>query len=137
VKFSSKARGAVVWSALLVAGFAAGTAVAVTGAAGASDTVSGAVADVVPGVDAGHGGHPDEELLTGTTADRVAAAAMAEYPTATIERVETDSEGIYEAHIVTAGGQPVIVQVDRNFTVTGTQTGFGHGGHDFDDGSST
>ena len=51
---------------------------------------------------------------------------------ATIERVETDSDGVYEAHIVTADGQRVIVQVGKAFTVTGTQSdggpGGGHGG---------
>jgi hypothetical protein len=28
-------------------------------------------------------------------------AALAKYPNATIQRVETDSDGVYEAHIVT------------------------------------
>ena len=34
----------------------------------------------------------------------------------------------YEAHVVTAAGDEVIVQVGKDFTVTGTQTG-GPGGH--------
>jgi hypothetical protein len=63
----------------------------------------------------------DETLLTGTTAEKVRAAALAEYPGATVQRVETDSEGVYEAHIVTDGKQ-LIVQVGKDFTVTGTQT---------------
>ncbi len=69
----------------------------------------------------------DENLLTGSTATNVRDAALAEYPDATIQRVETDSDGVYEAHIVTNAGEQVIVQVGKDFTVTGTQTG-GPGG---------
>ena len=63
----------------------------------------------------------DEELLTGDTPEQVTDAALAEYPDPTIERVETDSEGVYEAHIVTEDGERLTVQVDEDFTVTGTQ----------------
>jgi len=76
----------------------------------------------------------DESLLTGDTAAKVTAAALATYPNATIQRVETDSDGVYEAHVVTAAGNWVIVQVGKDFTVTGTQQpgmggpGGGHGG---------
>jgi hypothetical protein len=64
----------------------------------------------------------DEELLTGDTATRVTEAVQAEYPDATIQRVETDSEGVYEAHIVTADGEELIVQVGEDFTITGTES---------------
>ena len=64
----------------------------------------------------------DEQLLTGDTATKVTDAALAKYPGATIQRVETDSDGVYEAHIVTADGEQVIVQVGADFTVTGTQS---------------
>jgi hypothetical protein len=71
----------------------------------------------------------DEKLLTGTTRTKVLAAVSAKYPDATVERVETDSDGVYEAHIV-QDGQPMIVQVGKDFTITGTQSGFGGGrGH--------
>jgi len=41
-----------------------------------------------------------EELLTGDTADKVKAAALAAVPGGTIQRVETDAEGSpYEAHM--------------------------------------
>jgi hypothetical protein len=63
----------------------------------------------------------DETLLTGDTAAKVKAAALAKYPSATIQRIETDSDGVYEAHIVNAG-QQLIVQVGKDFAVTGTQT---------------
>ena len=69
----------------------------------------------------------DEQLLTGDTKSKVEAAVLAKYPGATIQRTETDSDGVYESHIVTADGQQVIVQVGEDFAVTGTQTG-GHGG---------
>jgi len=81
-------------------------------------------------IDPSRSQRPDEHLLTGTTAEKVRAAALAKYPAATIERVETDSDGVYEAHIVTTAGAHVIVQVGKNSTVTGTQTGMGPGrGH--------
>jgi len=76
----------------------------------------------------------DESLLTGDTAAKVTAAALAKYPNATVQRVETDSDGVYEAHIVTTAGDWIIVQVGKDFTVTGTQQpgmggpGGGHGG---------
>jgi hypothetical protein len=74
----------------------------------------------------------DESLLTGDTAAQVTAAALATYPNATIARVETDSDGVYEAHVVTTAGDRIIVQVGQDFTVTGTQqpgTGGPGGGH--------
>jgi hypothetical protein len=84
--------------------------------------------------DGDHGGPPagtgdpsrpqrsDEQLLTGDTATKVTDAVLAEYPDATIERVETDSEGVYEGHLVTADGEHLIVQVGEDFAVTGTQS---------------
>ncbi len=63
----------------------------------------------------------DEKLLTGDTAAKVKAAALAKYPGATVQRVETDSDGVYEAHVVT-GGKPLIVSMGKDFVVTGTQT---------------
>jgi hypothetical protein len=69
----------------------------------------------------------DETLLTGDVAAKVTAAAKAKEPTATIERVETDSEGVYEAHMVRADGTQVTVQIDKSYTVTNVQEG-GAGG---------
>jgi hypothetical protein len=64
----------------------------------------------------------DEKLLTGTTKTKVTDVVKAKYPNATFVRVETDSDGVYEAHIVNSGS-PLIVQVGKDFTITGTQTG--------------
>jgi hypothetical protein len=73
----------------------------------------------------------DEQLLTGDAAARVTATAKAKEPTATIERVETDSDGVYEAHLVRADGTHITVQVDKNFAVTAVREGGpdGPGGH--------
>lgn len=65
----------------------------------------------------------DEQLLTGDTLAKVTAAAKAKEPGATIERVETDSEGVYEAHMVRPDGTHITVQVDKNFSVTNVQEG--------------
>jgi hypothetical protein len=64
----------------------------------------------------------DEKLLTGDTATKVTDVVKAKYPDATIQRVETDSDGVYEAHIVTADGGQLIVQVGEDFSITGTQS---------------
>ena len=64
---------------------------------------------------------PDEKLLTGDTATKVTAAALAKYPGATIQRVETDSDGVYEAHLTTSAGARVTVEVNKAFAVTGTE----------------
>ncbi len=69
----------------------------------------------------------DEQLLTGDTAAKVTAVAKAKEPNATIERVETDSDGVYEAHMVRADGTHIIVQVDASFAVTNVQV-MGQGG---------
>jgi hypothetical protein len=69
---------------------------------------------------------PGETLLTGATADKVRAAALAAVPGGTIVRVETDSAGSpYEAHVKKADGTYVTVKVDSNFKVTAIQSGFG------------
>ncbi len=74
----------------------------------------------------------DEKLLTGTTRDKVLAAVKAKYPDATVQRVETDSDGVYEAHLL-VDGKPVTVEVDKSFAITGTEAApAGGGDHDGD-----
>jgi len=114
-----KTKGVLAASALVLAGFGGGAVLAATGTADAVTGTSSSTSTT---------GHSGETALTGTTAAKVKAAALAKYPGATIERVETDSDGIYEAHLTTKAGDEITVQVDKSFTVTGTQTG-GHGGH--------
>jgi len=75
----------------------------------------------------------DETLLTGDSAQKVKDAVSAKYPGATFVRVETDSDGVYEAHITKADGTATNVGVDANYNVTGEQGGGpgggGRGGH--------
>ncbi len=124
----NKTRNIVAAGTLLVAGAAGGAALTLGGAANAATGSSSSSTSET----AGGGGHAGETPLTGTTAAKVKAAALAKYPGATIDRLETDSDGVYEAHVTTKAGDDVIVQVGKAFTVTGTQTGGGHGDHDGD-----
>jgi len=66
----------------------------------------------------------DETLLSGDTAAKVTAAAKAELPGATIERVETDADGHakYEAHVQKADGSQATVYVNDNFEVVGVES---------------
>ena len=64
-----------------------------------------------------------ETPLTGDTASKVRAAALAKVP-GTVERVETnvDSSAPYEAHIRKSDGTEVEVQVNRDYTVAAVNT---------------
>ena len=61
-----------------------------------------------------------ETPLEGDVAAQVTAAAQAAIPDGTIDRVETDNDGVYEAHVTKADGTHVIVQIGADFTVTAT-----------------
>jgi hypothetical protein len=124
---------ALVGGGLVAGGILAGT---LTANAATDDTGSSSTSSYSKEEGGRGGGHKgngdpsqpqrsDEQLLTGDTATKVTDAVLAEYPDATIQRVETDSEGVYEAHIVTADDEELTVQVGEDFTVTGTQS---HGG---------
>ena len=67
--------------------------------------------------------HQGEELLTGDTASKVRAAALAKVSGGTIQRVETDADGnaAYEAHILKADGSLVTVYVNKQFDVVGVE----------------
>jgi hypothetical protein len=118
---------ALVGGGLVAGGILAGTLTANATTDGGSTTTAASTQDGGGPGGPGGNGNPsqpqrgDEQLLTGDTATQVTDAVLAEYPNATIQRVETDSDGVYEAHIVTTDGQEVIVQVGEDFTVTGTQ----------------
>lgn len=69
---------------------------------------------------------PDETVLTGDTASKVEAAAVARVGGgATVSRVETDADGhaAYEVHMVKPDGTLVTVYVDKQFDVVGVETG--------------
>ena len=65
-----------------------------------------------------------ETLLTGETAAKVKAAALAKVPGATVERVETDADhgSPYEAHLRKSDGTELEVLVDKSFAVTAVNT---------------
>jgi uncharacterized membrane protein YkoI len=73
-----------------------------------------------PGGPGGRGGRSDEKALTGETADKVKAAALAKVPGGTVLRVETDADhgSPYEAHVRKADGSEVEVLVNKDFTAT-------------------
>jgi hypothetical protein len=124
---------------------AAIAAAAVSGAAIASAATSGSASSsgqsaastnqsAPPAYDPSRGGHTvngrTETLLSGDTASKVRAAALAKV-SGTVERVETnvDSSAPYEAHIRKADGSEVEVQVSRDFTVTAVNDMGGLGDH--------
>jgi uncharacterized membrane protein YkoI len=85
---------------------------------------------VVTGVETGGRGHGDggrghnEVALTGATATKVRDGALAKVPGSTVDRVETDADGAtYEAHITKSDGSAATVKFDKNFKVTGVETG--------------
>ena len=117
---------------LIVSAAALGAAIGGAGIANAATTGSSsttAPSSATPAADPATLSHgPGETVLTGTTADKVKAAALAAAPGATIIRVETDSAGSpYEAHITKADGTRVTVKIDASFKVTSTEPGFGGG----------
>lgn len=120
-----------------IAGLVAGGVLAGTLSATAANTDSGTPQTTAPddfgGRHMGEPGDPsqpqrdDEELLADDIAAKVKAAALAEYPGATVVRIESDSDGVYEAHLTKADGTPVTVEVDKSFEITGEEQ-LGHGG---------
>jgi uncharacterized membrane protein YkoI len=68
------------------------------------------------------GRHGQETPLTGETAAKVKAAALAKLPGATVDRLETDADGgKYEAHVTKADGTRATVKVDASFNVTAVE----------------
>ena len=67
----------------------------------------------------------NETPLTGDTASKVRALALAKVPGGTIVRVETDADGnaAYEAHMTKADGTPVTVYVSKALDVVSVQSG--------------
>lgn len=96
----------------------------------ATATTNSASSVTPPVRDESKGGHVangiTETLLTGDTATKVKAAALAAEPGGTILRVENDAEGAtYEAHMTKADGSRITVKMDANFKVTSTEAGPG------------
>jgi len=131
---STQARKYASMAALVAGGVVAGGILAGTLTASATDTPTPTATATDQAPSNPNPGDPskpqrsDETLLTGSTAEKVKAAVLAKYPGATFVRVETDSDGMYEAHITKADGTEVAVEVDKSFAVTGEEQG-GPGGH--------
>jgi len=72
---------------------------------------------------------PGETLLTGTQLQQATAAATTAVPGATVIRAETNSSGDYpyEVHLSKSDGTDVTVELDTNFRVITTISGFGAG----------
>jgi len=127
------------FAGVALTGGALGAALVNSSATAQTGTSTTAPAQTTPAPDSARpphdpalGGHvgangTKEELLTGDTADKVKAAALAAVPGGTVERVENDAEGSpYEAHMTKADGTHVTVKVDAGFNVTGIEEGHGH-----------
>jgi hypothetical protein len=67
------------------------------------------------------------KAVTGATADKAKAAALAKYP-GTAERVMQLSDGSYVVHVLQTSGGEVHVNVSKTFAVTGTEQGPPGGG---------
>jgi hypothetical protein len=97
-----------------------------SGATGATGAAAAAAAAAPLRSDSPWGGQrSDETLLTGTTASKVEAAAVAKLGSgATVVRVETDADGnaMYEVHVTKADGTPATVYVDKGFAVVSVET---------------
>jgi uncharacterized membrane protein YkoI len=115
--------GAAAVSAAAVAG--AATSTTTTPAKSSSGTATQQQHDPSKGGHTANG--KTEVLLTGDTASKVKAAALAKVP-GTVERVETnvDSSAPYEAHIVKSDGTEVEVQVNSDYSVAAVNTMGGH-----------
>ncbi|MGY1729156.1 hypothetical protein ACI79J_19525 [Geodermatophilus sp. SYSU D01062] len=61
--------------------------------------------------------------LTADVAVEVAAAALAEVPGATIEWLEVDVWGLFEAHLRGADGEALVVRLDGDLQVVGRPAG--------------
>jgi uncharacterized membrane protein YkoI len=101
---------------------------AIAGAASNDNAASSAAATTPADDSQARGQHrqrADETLLTGDTASKVRAAALARVDGGTIERVETDADGnaAYEAHMTNADGSRVMVYVNAQFEVVSVESG--------------
>jgi hypothetical protein len=122
--------GSAVIGGAVGASFLGGAATAQTTSTTTAAATAPAVAPAPPPRDPSLGGHQangiTETLLTGDTAAKAKAAALAAVPGGTVQRVENDAEGAtYEAHMVNADGGPVTVKMDGSFKVTSIEAGHG------------
>ena len=138
---SSMFRKAVLAGTLVTGAGLASAGIAVAAGGGTSSTNSAGTSNLAASTSNGSGSTsappdpaamthgPNETLLTGTDLQKADAAAQAAVPGATIIRAETDSSGAspYDVHMKKTDGTYVTVQLDSNFNVVKTVSGFGAG----------
>ena len=116
----------------LLGAFALGGAAvagAVSGNSGSSTAQSGTTTaqgqQQQPSPRMNHGRRSDESALSGSTAEKVRAAALAKVSGGTILRIETDADGhaAYEAHMTRSDGSPVTVYVNKQFEIVSVEDG--------------
>ena len=70
----------------------------------------------------------DEQVVTGSKAATLKAAALKAVPGGTVIRVETDAgDAAYEVHMKKADGTLVTVKFDKNLKLTKVESGMGQG----------
>lgn len=69
--------------------------------------------------------------LTGSITDKASTAALAKYPGSTLVGIRSQPDGSYVADVRKSDGTTVLVELDKDFKVTGTREGGfgGRGGH--------
>jgi hypothetical protein len=123
--------GIAIGAAAVAAAGIMATASPVTTSLTATDPSPTATADAQQDKQGTRQGHAGETPLTGDDAAKATAAAEAAVSGGTIIRVETDSDGVYEAHVRKSDGTEVEVKMDKNFKVTAVEEFQGRGpGHD-------
>ena len=71
-----------------------------------------------------------ETPVASDLATELSTIALANYPGATVDRVENDNDGAtYEAHLTLADGSHVTVKFDAEKNITATEVGGHRGGH--------
>ncbi len=110
-------------------GVALGSYGVASAASGSTTTTSSSATPTAPltapTAQQGWGGQrSDETLLTGDTAAKVKAIALAKVPGATVVRVETDADGnaAYEAHLTKSDGTLATVYVDKDLNFVSVET---------------
>ena len=125
MSISTTARKSVAAVAAIGALALGGSAIANAASTSSQSSGSAAVAQAPGGANGGHTANgKTEKLLTGDTAAKVKAAALAKVPGGTIERVETDADhgSPYEAHVTKSDGTQLEVLVNDQFEVAAVNT---------------
>jgi hypothetical protein len=102
-----------------------GATVANAATSGSSTTGTTAASTTAKGTHTVNG--KSEQALTGTTAAKVKAAALAKYP-GTIQDIQQVPDGSYVAHVIRPDKTELHVLVSKAFKVTGTRSGPPGGG---------